>query len=212
MHKAIQTRSEGKRGCGWRKVGGLYLVAPNEGRECGRLPLPAEKCPCCGRGIKPARGWTWVDGDEILRAAPECPLVNTDTCLTCPVHNFARHGVGKVGLIWIGERYYPTVSRFEAEAESMGISRRISTVPKGFKLGETWVMLAHRHAILKHPLEIGGEYETTPGIFRIFKPTAIEVVVEHDFHDEEIDAFVKRGLTPVVIEKVGEADEQLEIA
>jgi hypothetical protein len=208
---AIQKLIEGKRGCGWRKVGGLYLVAPDESRECGRLPIPAETCPCCGRGIKPARGWTWVDGDELLRAAPECPLRGRTLCETCPIHDFVRHGIGRVGLIWIGERYYPTIDHFEREAKQMGISRRVKSVPKGFKLGKTWVMLAHRRAILKSPLEMGEEIEHSPGIFRIFKPTAIEIVVDEGYTDDDIEALEKRGLTPVMIERQEQEQEQLAI-
>lgn len=62
---AIETR----RGCGYRKVGGLYLVGSPDGLDCHRLPLPVERCPTCDHGIKPARGWTWV-GRELLLPTP----------------------------------------------------------------------------------------------------------------------------------------------
>ena len=55
--------------------------------------------------------------------------------------------MGRVGLIWVGEKFYPTPQDFCAEAEKMGISRRIPAVPNDFVLGETWVWLAHRKAI-----------------------------------------------------------------
>jgi hypothetical protein len=116
--------------------------------------------------------------------------------------------MGQVGLIWVGERYYPTIGHFTREADQMGISRRIHAVPKDFKLGETWVMLAHRNAILKETVKMGDEPEFTPGIFRIFKPTAIEAVVSGEEDDDEIEKLLKRGLTPVKVER----EEQMEMA
>ena len=208
MHKSIQTIREVVRGCGWRKVGGMYLMSDSPGRECGRLPIPCGTCPCCGRGMKQARGWTWVDGDEILRASPECPLRGEAECETCAVHNYARHGIGKVGLIWIGESYYPTVGHFQREIDEVGISRRINNIPRGFSF-ENYVMLAHPKAILKQPAEMGQEIEHEPGIFMIFKPERIEIVVSGKESDTEIEGYLKRGLTPVKIERI--EDKQMEM-
>lgn len=210
MHKAIQTSNDRERGCGWRKPGGLYLVSHGPARDCGRLPIPCGTCPCCGRGIKPSRAWTWVDGDEILRASPECPLRGEPTCETCPVHRYVTDGIGKVGLIWVGERHYPTVGHFNREAEKMGISRRLSAVPKGLEIGKTHVFLAHRKGILKGGnAKMGEEILFEPGIFTIFKPERIEAIVTGEESDDEIDALLKRGLTPVKVERVEEVQEEL---
>jgi hypothetical protein len=38
---------EPKRGCGYRKVGGIYLVSGGEGRPCGCLQIPLHTCPSC---------------------------------------------------------------------------------------------------------------------------------------------------------------------
>lgn len=208
MHSAIQVRSEGRRGCGWRKVGGLYLVSSGEVDTCARLPIPLATCPCCGRGMKPARGWTWVDGDELLRASPECPDRGTKHCELCAIHNWIRHGLGQCGLIWIGETHYPTIGHFNREADEMGVSRRIQHVPKKFVFGETIVLLAHKKAIIGE-IEMGKEIEYSPGIFRIFKPTAIERIVTGEESTDEIDAMVKRGLTPVMIERVEATQETM---
>jgi hypothetical protein len=35
-HAAIVTRIDRKRGCGFRKPGGLYLCSDGAGRECGK--------------------------------------------------------------------------------------------------------------------------------------------------------------------------------
>jgi len=59
----IEVRYESKRGCGWRKPGGLYLMADGPAELCGKLPIPLEICPSCGGGIKLSRGWTWVRGN-----------------------------------------------------------------------------------------------------------------------------------------------------
>ena len=208
MHSAIQVREEGARGCGWRKVGGLYLMGDSVALACSRLPIPCPVCPCCGRGMKPSRGWTWVDGDELLKAAPECPDFGEDNCEACSVHEFVRHGIGNCGLIWVGETFYPTIQHFNREAEVMGISRRIAAVPNDFVLGETIVMLAHRRAIIG-PVEMGAQLEYTPGIFRIFKPTHIEVVVSGEESDETIDGYLKRGLVPVVVKRLEEKQERM---
>lgn len=113
--------------------------------------------------------------------------------------------IGAAGLIWIGERYYPTPREFNLEAEKMGISRRIRTVPRNFVLGETWVMLAHRKAITGWPYKQSpnGEAEPsyTPGIFKLWLPTEIEVVVDGTETDEVIDGYIERGITPVLVEK-----------
>ena len=63
----IVQKSEGKRGCGYRKPGGFYLVCDAPGQPCGRLPIPLTSCPCCGTGIKYARGVTWIDPSPVLK-------------------------------------------------------------------------------------------------------------------------------------------------
>lgn len=210
MHKAIQVQHEGRRGCGWRKEGGLYLIDTKPGKECGRLPIPTTVCSCCGRGIKPARGWTWVDADEIMRAAPPCRFDGTEDHEACPLNLMIQRGIGKAGLIWIGEKYYPTANHYLREVERMGDSRRINSVPKGFKIGESYVLLAHRKAILTRDPELGKEIIYEPGIFRIIQPERIEIVVKGTEPDEVIENYVKRGLSPVVIER--SEDKQMELA
>ena len=48
---------EPRRGCGYRKVGKLYVVGIGIFKGCHRLPLPLTVCPICGNGIKHTRGW-----------------------------------------------------------------------------------------------------------------------------------------------------------
>jgi hypothetical protein len=56
-------------------------------------------------------------------------------------------GRERYGLIWVGEAFYGNPQRFLDEAATMGISRRIAAVPRGFVLGEDYVLLAHRLCI-----------------------------------------------------------------
>src|SRR5262249_34852945 len=155
-----------KRGCGYRKVGGLYLVGGKLGVECCKMPIPLEICPCCGGGIKQTRGWTWIDPRPWLQK----PCMGAAWQVEAwPMAGPPRLGE-RVGLLWIGAGFYPTADAFIEECRTQGLSRRITAVPRGFKLGESWVFLAH-------PKVIRDGDGWKPGIFRVFKPTAIEKIV-----------------------------------
>lgn len=148
---------EAKRGCGFRKVGGLYLVSGKYGMGCCKLPFPLTICPCCGQGIKQTRGWTWVDPGKLM-GGMNC--TNDDQRVFCPCAAPAARMGDKAGLIWIGRGFYPTPESFMREGAELGISRRINTIPRGFELGKTWVMFAHLDAI-KAPrkvIDVDGGY------------------------------------------------------
>lgn len=181
----IRVSHEARRGCGYRKAGGLYLVSGGYGRHCGALPIELSVCPTCHAGIKPARGWTWVNL-AALAAVRGCSQTN---CGDCPI---ADALIQDVGLLWVGEKFYPTSQSFREEANRLGISRRITAIPRKFKIGETWVALAHRKAIEALP-------EPKAGIFHLFKPVAIEYVVQHDDPEEKLQKLVDRGLSLVKV-------------
>ena len=166
----MRTLVEGPRGCGFRKPGGLYLVSGNLSEPCPRLPHETEVCPTCGEGIKPARGYTWVDGGKLV---PPTVHGTDEHDLVCPLspardekggyaerypgdhaHYVSRLGE-RCGLIWIGEQHYKTPGEFMREAAKMGVSRRITAVPRDFEVGETWVLLGHRKAVEKACSECG---------------------------------------------------------
>ena len=136
---------EAKRGCGYRKVGGLYLVDDGAGSSCCKMPIALDICPCCGGGIKQTRGWTWVDAAKLF--PPTACANGVMSSILCPAATPAV--LGRVGLIWIGESFYPRPVDFLNEAGSQGISRRLSAVPRDYKAGETWVLFAHPKAIQK---------------------------------------------------------------
>lgn len=188
----IKTVIEGKRGCGYRKKGGLYLVSGSGSSACGKLPIPLTVCPCCGAGIKFSRGFTWINSDLFEFAICErLPY----TCDLCPA-NFEPGA--KLGLLWIGEVYYKTTFDFDKEASLRGISRRIAAVPRGFKVGETWIALAHIKAI-----------DGKPGIFSFFKPSRIEYVITGKETDDELNELEKRGLT--IVKVIRDIDTQTEM-
>lgn len=81
----------------------------------------------------------------------------------------------------------------------MGISRRITRVPKGFEVGKTWVALAHERASVEVEKDQFGNLDAVaiPGVFHLFRPNEIQYVVKGDETEKELAAIRKRGLTPV---------------
>lgn len=219
----IQERIEGKRGCGYRKPGGIYLVGPPTGQSCCKLPFPLTVCPTCGHGIHPARGWTWVNAGKLF-GEQFCTQISHLHLQTWPPTGCSLafpEQLGRAGLLWIGEKFYPTPGGFLQEARAMGISRRIPAVPKGFEPGKTWVLLAHRKGVVKIPPLFPGDNraydikanqylspgeptqhynpEYTPAIFSVFRPSAIEYVIKGDETQDDLEQLIKRGLTPVLV-------------
>lgn len=223
----IQTRHEGTRGCGVRVKGGLYLVSGELSEPCPLLPYETKVCPTCGEGVRPARGFTWVDGQKFIPPTPHgtdehdlvCPLAPArdeigqyETIDVGETEWVYKSRIGRCGLIWIGERFYPTPQDFMREAARMGVSRRITAVPRDFVVGETWVLLGHRKAIEKACPDCGdGEVDPEcpvcegvgffyiPGVITAFQPTAVEYVVTGKESEDEIEAMEKRGLTCVKV-------------
>lgn len=199
----VETRLDNKRGCGWRKPGGLYLMSGGLSTGCEAMPVPLVVCPTCHGGIKPARGFTWIDTKALMNHRMSEPGATGCPDTFCPFGG----SQGKHGLIWIGGAYYKTPEDWTREAREQGVSRRISAVPKDFKLGETWVLVAHREAIVKTPAAEGVEPEYEAAIFHAFMPTAIEYVVKGDETEDELAKLEKRGITPVKVVRVGEQEE-----
>jgi len=213
---------EAKRGCGFRKVGGLYLVGMMAGTTCDRLPFRLNVCPCCGEGIKQAMGWTWIDVPKLFGGKHQIknPL-NPDippkeyycgkgaimhmpyTCVLCKTPEV----IGKAGLLWVGKKFYPTPIHFEMEAKTLGISKRIKGIPHGFELGKTWVMFAHPTAYVQFKTIVdvaSGEkkktIETAPAIFKAWLPQRLEKLFkESDKESDAVKKAVKHGITPVFV-------------
>ena len=194
MSIAIPTRIDARRGCGWRKPGGLYLIADAPAEPCPLLPVALHVCPTCGEGLKPARSWTWVDADELLGLPLEHPSAAPPAHhARCPL----AHVLGRAGLLWIGEGFYPTPRAFLEEATRMGISRRITAVPRDFQRGRTWVLCAHRSAIA--PAAPGAD--PTAAVFTLFRPTAVEYVIRGDEREIELERLLQRRIQPVRVQR-----------
>lgn len=216
----IQTRFDQRRGCGWRQPGGTYLISQGVARSCGLLPVPLDKCPTCGGGIKPSRGWTWIDFEALVTHGGIDCKAEAEHCADCPFRG-AAFGEQQ-GLLWIGGSFYKRPDDWTAEAIKQGVSRRISQVPREFEIGKTWCLVAHREAIEKtcpkasdHMMQTLEELKAcehckgtgvthSPAIFHAFKPTAIEYVVKGSETEEELERLVKRGITPVRVQHLDE--------
>lgn len=201
---------EARRGCGYRKVGGLYLVRGGVGRACDRLPYELSVCPCCSAGIKPSLGWTWIRPGSFFQgphlvAGRRCHEALNESCWFC----MDPGQFEKAGLIWIGGSFYKNPDAFVAEGMKMGFSRRIKAVPRGFKAGETPVFLAHRKTIERpvtpedierNPKLEGEMIASFPGIFYVWMPERIEkIFTESQRESEDVKADEKRGIVPVFV-------------
>jgi hypothetical protein len=182
---------ERKRACGYRKVGGLYLVS-GPGQPCGRLPIVLKACPVCSAGFHQHRGFQWVKPAELFQNAPLCTF-QAFMCGGCPAAHPQEMGE-RAGLLWIGEKFYPTPEHFSIEASHMGVSRRIAAVPRGFKIGETFVLLAHPRVVELDDGPVGG-------IFHIMRPERIEkIVTASEARDQEaMAALEEKGITAFVV-------------
>jgi len=142
---------------------------------CGALPVELKQCPCCGGGIKQARGFKQIYprmlfdmlsnpqvtanmdiGKPLVRPCnPKSehakPLSNWD-CAACVVNSPPE----EAGLIWVGRAHYPTPQDFTREAIMQGLSRRIKAIPHWFTIGETWVYFAHLDAVQRECRKCAG--------------------------------------------------------
>lgn len=226
MREGVRISYESERGCGYRKEGGLYMMGGQLALPCGRLPMEMTVCPTCNAGIKPTKGWTWINPqalfgieDSAMHVSSEQGCIKNQVeikgkecgyvyCSSCYVGSPPE----RAGLIWIGTAFYEDAAAFAAEAREMGISRRIPAVPNDFEAGKTVVYLGHRHGIQKQcdcdPAErseceeCGGDgWYWVPAIFGAFVPTHIEKVVGEDVTEEEVEKLEKRGIVPVIVRK-----------
>jgi len=219
---------EAKRGCGYRVVGGIYLVSGPGGFSCGRLPVPLLPCPLCDHSPGFIRGIRRCVPKNFLHAAHDCTRALSPqardaakeigiapACSQCPFDRAFQADDG--AMMWVGDKFY-TPQSFTEEAATLGPSKRISAVPKWFKLG-MWVFLAHEQVIEKPcpacaaltgtvPMllvienceECGGAgIVKTPAIFYAFRPTRIEKVIRKSTSEEVRKDLEERGYTLVEV-------------
>lgn len=214
------------RGCGYRKVGGMYLCGEYTSMPCDRLPLPLTTCPVCGQGIKVSRGFTEVnpyrlwgphdysDRDDKSGIYIQKCNDRLRPCHVCDPQDQPAY------IMLVGAGNYKTPESFLDEADGMGISKRIPFIPKELKLGSTVVYLTHPqaceikvHPVLQQAMAIVEEAQTMKprlletekvervmGIFCAFIPKRIEKLIwESEATPEELEKLRKRNITPVIV-------------
>lgn len=198
------------RGCGFRKLGGIYLVA-DEGvwLSCERFPIPLRACPTCDCRVNFARSFQWITHEMLLAYAKPCAQVD-DHCPMCPLCSPSLlkndRPSKKSGLIWIGKQHYSPES-FLLEANNLGVSRRVSAIPKGLVIGKTRVFVAHKQGLNNQATMFDGAPEredgdmVEPAVIASFVPRRIELMVDDTgkMEDEEwVQKLVeKKGVTLV---------------
>jgi len=170
---------ERKRGCGYRKAGGLYIMADAGGGEpCHKLPVPLAICPTCGGGVKQVRGYSWA---QVAMLGPVCEL-DPFHCETCPTCQPSIIEGGRFGLLWVGQQHYRTPGAFLAEAQVMGFSKRVNSWPVGFEPGQTWLGFAHPTGA-RLPDE-AGIMQPGPGLFHVARSVRMELVITPSLRGE----------------------------
>ena len=106
-------------------------------------------------------------------------------------------------MLWVawGQNpiHYPTPQSFLEEARRLGVSRKITAVPRGFRPGQTWTILGH---------SLG--HHGDPGIIGAFRADEIQYVVDGSETDDELERMVGRGITPVRVSRGGKHEESVE--
>jgi hypothetical protein len=91
--------------------------------------------------------------------------------------------------MWAGSAHYPTAESYILEAAELGVSKRVSAIPKGIKPG-VWCFIAHRKAV---PWIPGGP-PVGPGVIHVFKVSSLDYIVRGDETEDQIERLEKRGL------------------
>lgn len=207
---------EAIRGCGFRKVGGLYLVSEGLSEGCERFPIPLRSCGHCGQKVNQTRGFQWAEPDFLFANAVPCAPVADDGHLhsKCPVcvPGMLRYAdpSDKIGLIWVGKKFY-SPDGWLKEAMMQGASKRVPAIPKGLVIGKSRVMAAHPegHSIqadlfegAPEPGSEPADRKPGPAVISMFTVKRIELIVtETQMREKEewlMDLFA-RGVTPVVV-------------
>lgn len=227
MAVEIKVVYDQERGCGFRHRG-LYLMGGEILRACGKLPVRIGTCPCCGAGIRVTRSLAKIQTKALFGDK----FCDSDGCSSCII-NTTDWGY----LIGVGERHYRTPHEYLREVLEQGISKRIAQIPRDLEVGKSVIFLAHpkvfRDIAPEPAVDVSPDYEgedhdtffnledahseTTgklevrdfPGVFSAFIPTEIQYVTDGTETEEQLERLVKRGITPVRIERV--EDRQLEL-
>jgi hypothetical protein len=138
----------------------LSLVSDQLGLQCPLLPARLT-------ALVPRIGWTWIDPDSLLphhRSWRKGDQIRDPGNFPCPLREPGLLGE-RAGLLWIDDARYPSAQDWIDEARVCGPSLQVASVPDGFSLGQTWVLVAHRAA-----------FGNAPGVIHVFQPTRVDEV------------------------------------
>lgn len=219
-----------ERGCGWRKAGGVYLVCDGVSYACDGLPVEMVPCPCCEYEVGQARSMQPIRSGYMafLMRGHKCKEKDGFLCPVCfyakdypkakeliaelPEDSDERKELEKIlpknfYLMFVSKEFY-TPESFMEEARLQGVSKRVApnSLPKGFKIGEDWVFLAHGEVPFPKTDKSGqvlkDEKRFATGIFYAFRPQRLEVVLYRgDVTDQQISDYEEAGYTVVLLEK-----------
>lgn len=198
------------RGCGYRKVGGIYLIGGIMNAPCDRLPITLTVCDICGAGLKVGKGFTKINPFKLW--GNHDGAVTDDGIETChdPAHCYVCNPTDAIGyMMRCGEKFY-TMDTFMQEARTLGVSKRIPFIPKELEVNKTPIFLVHKKAGWKYDDVTNGKGGQSrmvvpcDGIFSAFIPTRVEQLVwEKDLKGKKgqklIKDLKKRGITVVPI-------------
>jgi hypothetical protein len=204
MH-IIQDRIESARPSGHRTPGHFYLVGKIAEFYCCQLPIPLPVDMMPKAGIVPVP-------EAFIRSRLKACRKNDCPGSRTRVNPFEENSLNTAGMVWVPESYYPSAAIYVQEARQRGYQVHIKSPHCGIKPGQSWVLLAHRKAIVDYARGMGGwvdeegeahtEVGYKPGIFGMFKVDAIEYVIPRVYQDGEktyTDDIVKAGIIPVKV-------------
>lgn len=225
----IKTVYDIERGCGWRKEGGMYLISGQMKKECGRFPMEMTVCPTCSQGVKPSRGFSWIQpidlvehnypGDVLRQSCDYCrgkgKILEADDFETC----FECEGVGQKAS------FNPCAKSEPGQCSScpMGfpiwragliwVGGKFYKRPEDFTQESLAQGISRRITAIPKDFELNKTWvflahrntsikgERRPGIFGAIKPKRIEYVIKGTETQEEIEKMIDRGITPVKVER-----------
>ena len=197
---SVRESHEGKRGCGYRKGGGYYLIGGSEFTTCGKLPYPVGVCQHCGEGMKFFRGFRFFNPQKFIDDKPcienYLDPVSNNKCVACPM---SRGIPERAGIMWVGNKFY-SPDTFLNEALKMGISKRLPTIPRELlkNIGNVRVYLVHPKACQD------AEGKPKAGFFTSFVPKKIEYVVKGNESEGQLSLIEKRGIELVKVVPIEE--------
>jgi hypothetical protein len=190
----VSTKIEKQRLNGYRIPGELYLVGTMAPFQCCQLPITLQN------DIIPKRGIVPVPEQYLQSRLEDCREFK------CP----SAHKLEEMaGMMWVNEKYYPSAAHFFQECRTASVEMRIKRLHCGIKPGKSWILLAHRTAVVDY--ENGGcngwvdqdgkghsDVIYKPGIFGLFKVERIEFILRNNF--PEVTTEVERKMIGTELE------------